>query len=94
MTPRDDHTPQWSTAIQLRALGIRIREYRTLARISQRELADRAGLGRSRSHVSAIESGVVNLSFNTLCALASALDLHPADLLDDRAPIADPHRSC
>lgn len=63
------------------ALGERIRDVRVLRRLSQAEVATRAGIHRSR--VSQIESGQ-QLSVETLFRLARALDVHPADLLDDR----------
>ena len=63
------------------ALGARIRDVRVLRRMSQAEVATRAGIHRTR--VSQIESGQ-QLSVETLFRLARALDVHPADLLDDR----------
>jgi transcriptional regulator with XRE-family HTH domain len=67
---------------QLRAFGIRAYQTRVLQRLSQQSLADRTGIGRST--ISWIEDGTPNVTLESLSRLAAALQVHWADLLDDR----------
>ena len=53
------------------ALGAMLRKRRKLAGLSQRELADRAGMGRAM--VSLVESGGTGISTATLFRMLSAL---------------------
>lgn len=54
-------------------MGDKIRERRLFLRLSQAELAEKAGL--SRQMISLIENGkAVNISINTMKSIASALD--------------------
>ena len=66
------------------AFGQRVRQFRTAANLSQAALADLVGI--NRVNLSRIETGLVDVSFSTLVALASALNVGVADL----APPADP----
>jgi transcriptional regulator with XRE-family HTH domain len=82
---------------RLRALATRVRRARRERDLSQEDLADRAGV--SRSVVAELERSRLdqpkrkedprkrpprNITLDTLFRMADALDLHPADLLDDR----------
>lgn len=69
---------QAKTAL-LRAFGQRVREARLRGGISQEELADRAGL--DRTYISGVERGLRNLSLSTLCRIALALGVDPAELV-------------
>lgn len=62
------------------AVGNKIRMYRRLKRLSQEELAAR--IYKSKSVLSKYELGQSNLDVSTLCAIASALEISPAALLD------------
>lgn len=67
------------------ALGARIREYRTMRRMSLRALGEAAGA--SPGFLSQLERGQVNASIGTLRRIAAALGLTMADLFDqDSAP--------
>lgn len=61
-------------------IGSKIRMYRRLKRLSQEELAAR--IYKSKSVLSKYELGQANLDVSTLCAIASALGVAPANLLD------------
>jgi transcriptional regulator with XRE-family HTH domain len=63
-------------------MKLRLRELRTLAFLSQEELAQRAGV--SESTVKLIERGVVSPHLRTVRKLAEALGVHPRELLADQ----------
>lgn len=77
---------------RLRDLATRVRRARRDRDLSQEDLADRAGV--SRSVVAELERSRLdqprrkrpprNITLDTLFRMADALDMHPADLLDDR----------
>jgi len=56
-----------------RAIGQRIREIRNARGISQEPLAFKCGL--HRTHMSAIERGLVNITIQSLVAILDALDV-------------------
>lgn len=62
-------------------VGRRIMLRRTLLRIRQGELADKAGL--SQSHLSNMEMGVRSIDLEKLAAIARALKCRMADLLPE-----------
>ena len=62
-------------------VGENLRKYRLERGMSQAELAQRAG--RKRSAIGNYESGVREPDYDTLAALARALDVSVAQLLDD-----------
>lgn len=64
-----------------RLVGQNLRRYRKAAGLSQEELAHRARL--DRTYVSGVERGVRNPTVVVLQELASALEIRPADLLND-----------
>lgn len=81
MTQSDDNRdPQLE--LHLKAFGARFRGVRRAKDVTQDDLAERTGI--ARSHLSAMEHGTVNPTLGTLWRLALALDVHVADLLDDR----------
>lgn len=67
---------------QLSVVGRRAYEARVLLRISRQALAERIGLGTST--IAWIEDESRNLTLKTLSRLAAGLNMHWADLLDDR----------
>src|SRR3954467_6021238 len=64
--------------------GRAVRDERSAQRISQEELADRAGL--HRTYVSDVESGARNVSLESIGKLAAALKLSVAALFEGAEP--------
>jgi len=62
-----------------------LRRYRDAAGLSQQELADRIGIGKS--YVSSLELGYRAPNLNLLVKLAGALNVRPGELVD--AMVAD-----
>jgi transcriptional regulator with XRE-family HTH domain len=93
---RRDESKSWDVRLfrqQVSALGERVRAARRSREWLQRELASRARIGRPS--LSSIEGGKQNITLEVLWRLAAALEIHWADLLDDRTdavpnPGADP----
>ena len=69
-----------SRADPKRILGENLRRIRHETGISQEELADRANL--HRTYISSIERGERNVSIENIFAIAQALNVPPADLLE------------
>jgi transcriptional regulator with XRE-family HTH domain len=70
-----------------RAFGLRLKQLRDEAGLSQEDLADAAGL--FRTYMSRIETGLANPTLTVICALSEALNIGPYELLippDDRLP--------
>ena len=69
-------------------IGQRVRALRTQARLTQQELADRAGL--QRTHISRIEDGAFGSQVETIQQVAEALGM-TVDIIDpglqDLAPL-------
>ena len=65
--------------ILLVKFGVRVRELRTAARLSQEQLALQSEL--DRSYVGQVERGERNISLKNIGKLARALDVPPAELL-------------
>lgn len=63
----------------LKHVGIHLRQARLTARLSQEEVADRAGL--SRSHISKIESALYDPQITTLLRISAAVNLDLKDLI-------------
>jgi len=61
------------------ALAENLRKFRTLAKMSQKQLADRIGISCPR--ISEIELGKGNPTVKTLEKIATALQVEPIDLL-------------
>ena len=61
--------------------GMRIRKFREDANLSQAELARLAGY--TEQYISAIELGYINMPTETLCRIAHALLVPPAQLHSD-----------
>jgi transcriptional regulator with XRE-family HTH domain len=59
---------------------LRIKKYRRLRRISQKELA--AKLGISQSFLSEIENGRYDIKLSLLCRVADVLEIDPFDLVE------------
>lgn len=62
--------------------GANLQFFREKAGLSQAALADRMGV--DRAHISAMERGQQNVTIITFWHVAEALDVKPADLLDDQ----------
>ena len=62
-------------------VGVKLREYRLKRGLSQAELAQRAG--KKRSAIGNYESGAREPDYDTLIALARALEVSVAQLLDE-----------
>lgn len=62
--------------------GANLQFFREKAGLSQAALADRMGV--DRAHISAMERGQQNVTIITLWHVAEALDVKPAELLDDQ----------
>ena len=67
-------------------VGGNVRRYRKAARLSQEDVAHRAGL--DRTYLSDIERGVANPSVNVLLGVAMVCGVHPAMLLFDEREAA------
>jgi transcriptional regulator with XRE-family HTH domain len=61
--------------------GTRLRELRTMRKVSQEALADTAGL--HRTYVSSVERGERNISLLNIHKLAQALDVSLRDIMPD-----------
>lgn len=72
-----------SGSARRRQFGLRLRQLRARAGISQEELAHRAGL--HRTYVGSVERGERNVSLENIHALASALDVEPEALFREEA---------
>ncbi|WP_017306735.1 helix-turn-helix domain-containing protein [Spirulina subsalsa] len=69
------------------ALGQVLIKYRTLAKISQEELADRAGI--HRTYVSQIERGLKSPTLSILFKISESLNTTPSILLSEVEQILD-----
>ncbi|TNM69711.1 helix-turn-helix domain-containing protein [Streptomyces sp. NP160] len=78
--------PVLVTAVEDDALGARLRSARRRARLSTRELAERAGV--SAGFVSQVETGKRGVSVSALKRLADAVGLSAAELLSERPPVS------
>ena len=67
-------------------VGGNVRRYRKAARLSQEDVAHKAGL--DRTYLSDIERGVANPSVNVLLGVAMVCGVHPALLLLDEREAA------
>lgn len=64
--------------------GIKIYEYRLSLKMSQGDLAQKAGL--AQANLSNIEKGKRDLTVSTLLRIASALEVKPSQLIDTPVP--------
>jgi transcriptional regulator with XRE-family HTH domain len=62
-----------------RTLGVNVRTFRQIRKLSQEGLAQQCGI--YRSYLSRIETGRANPSLTAIVALADALNVTPVDLL-------------
>jgi transcriptional regulator with XRE-family HTH domain len=62
----------------IKKFGQRLRQERTLKKMSQEELANETGF--EVSQISRIERGVQNTSISHVSAIAKALDIDPSEL--------------
>jgi transcriptional regulator with XRE-family HTH domain len=67
---------------QIGALGNQVRALRLAHRWSQQDLGNRTAI--DRADISRVESGRKNITLEVLWRLASALEVHWSDLLDER----------
>ncbi|GGU90864.1 hypothetical protein GCM10010275_29780 [Streptomyces litmocidini] len=70
--------PEWIISAQ-QALGLRVRDARLYADLTQEQLAERAGIDRST--LQRIERGQNDAKFSHLARVARALNLPTRDLL-------------
>ena len=63
----------------LKILGANIKRLREAKQLSLRELSYACNIDNSK--ISKIEKGQINITFTTLLQLASALEMHPSELL-------------
>lgn len=61
------------------AFGRRLAEVRRAAGLSQEALANETGM--ARSYLGGVERGKRNISLINICRLATALNLHPSELM-------------
>ena len=66
-----------------------LRRYRDAAGLSQQELADSVGIGKS--HISSLELGYRAPNLNLLVKIADALHIRPGQLVDEM--VADAQKS-
>ena len=64
---------------RLENIGLNVRKYRKIAKLSQIELAVEVGI--DRAYLSEIENGRTNTSISVLYAIADALNIDIVDLL-------------
>lgn len=72
-----------STAMDMKAVGLRIKEAREAKKLTQEDLA--AIVGLSPTHVSVIEQGLKTVKLDKFVAIANALDVSANSLLVDVA---------
>ena len=72
-----------STAMDMKAVGLRIKEAREAKKLTQEDLA--AIVGLSPTHVSVIERGLKTVKLDKFVAIANALDVSANSLLVDVA---------
>lgn len=65
-----------------KSFGQRVRQLRTLADLSQVQLAELCGL--HRTYIGAVERGERNISLLNIFAIARALNVAPAELLEEK----------
>lgn len=81
MTEREDDREQLAEQ-RLRAVGARVRSIRRARNVSQEQLCTMSGIDRST--LGDTERDGKNITLKTLYALADALGVHAAELLDER----------
>ena len=64
--------------VRLEQFGVRVRNLRRKARLSQEELADKVGI--HRTYIGGVERGERNLGFINILRIADALEISPASL--------------
>lgn len=64
------------------SIGERIMVIRNRMHLTQAQLARRIG-HKAPSHISKIETGCINPTWEMICRIASALEVDPIDLLPD-----------
>lgn len=71
-------------------VGKTIKKLRKEKGISQDVLSGLAGI--ARTHLTMIENGTKNANFETICKIASALDLRPSELIRQMENDSDTNR--
>lgn len=72
--------PQLRDPIAIKILAENVKRYRTGSNLSQEALANMAGI--EYSQISRIERGIINTSVSVIFAIAQALKVKPAQLLE------------
>lgn len=72
--------PQLRDPIAIKILAENVKRYRTDSNLSQEALANMAGI--EYSQISRIERGIINTSVSVIFAIAQALKVKPAQLLE------------
>ncbi len=70
-----------------RIFGANVRRYRIAAGLSQEAVAVKMGV--DRAYVSSMERGQQNVTLLTMWHLAEALNVKPADLLDETVEVPE-----
>ncbi|WP_366937483.1 helix-turn-helix domain-containing protein [Bradyrhizobium sp.] len=70
-----------------RIFGANVRRYRVAAGLSQEAVAVKMGV--DRAYVSGMERGQQNVTLLTMWHLAEALNVKPADLLDETVEVTE-----
>lgn len=81
--PSDEPAPDGTKDSELVALGRRLYELRTAAKMTQEALAQTAGL--HWTYVGQIERGERNLTYKNVLKLARGLGVEPERLMPDRS---------
>lgn len=66
-------------------LGKKIKKFRKLKNITQRQLADKIGYSQT-STITKIENGSISISNNKVYDIAKALNISVTELLEDKTP--------
>jgi transcriptional regulator with XRE-family HTH domain len=66
----------------LKLLGANIRRLREAKKLSLREMSYACNIDNSK--ISKIENGQINITFTTILQIASALEIHPSEIVNTK----------